>query len=108
MERRSSRLSDAKFDSRRSITGKHASPERQGGVSAEDDEAARTARRSRATARSVETEVGSALSHAIALCHHTRSERHGEGNTGLAPAKHTKDIVIVGLVCEKTNNIDEP
>lgn len=47
----------------------HASAERQEGVSPEDDEAARIARRSRATARSVEIEAGPALSHAIALYH---------------------------------------
>ena len=45
----------------------HASDERQEGAAAEPDEAPRMARRSRATARSIEIEAGPALSHAIAL-----------------------------------------
>ncbi len=57
--------------------GMHASDDRQEGVVAEPDEAAaaRVARRSRATARSVEIEAGPALTHIIALRHHEKGGR---------------------------------
>lgn len=54
----------------------HAADDRQEGVAADPDEAAtaRVARRSRATARSVEIEAGPALSHTIALRHQQKRE----------------------------------